>query len=336
MREFKVVNKIFVRSSNETFKMLRRYTISLSILILSLLIFHLYKGQYPYMINLVKTIVITSVISIVFQYLINLNRHKSLIHLIFKEDNILASAFIIALFTYKEELMVIIVATVITEVSRLINRDINISSCLYGILFVIIYQQFYNGIETPLINFSNLQYYATYQEIVETYGSIKSYLLGTNLYYLSPILSIISFAYLFYKKSIKYSLVVSYLTTFIIGMLFYGLINGMNIWFLIFQIVTGNIIFLAVFALSDYKLTPVTQEGQTIYGIIIGIFTIILRFVIPELSVVISLILGPILLTRYIDKISYKLKYHQRFYQVLYMLCIGLLVLTILIISFIY
>lgn len=336
MKEFKVVNKIFVRSSNEVFKILKRYTIALIVFILSIIAINLYKGNYQNIINIIIATIITSLISIIFQYFINLNRGKKSITTIFKEDNILASSLIITLFTYQEPIIVVIVASIITEIARLINRHINISSCLYGILFVLIYKQFYLNIDTPLINLTNKNYYGTYQDIVLSYGSIKSYLLGTNGYYLSPILSIIAFIYLFIKKSIKYPPVISYLTTFTISMFIYGLFDGMNLWFVIFQIITGDILFLSIFTLGDYKITPITQEGQTIYGIILAIITIILRFIIPELSVVIPLILGPLILTKQLDKLSYKLKYSHKLYYTLLTSSIAITGLIILIISFIY
>lgn len=336
MREFKVVNKIFVRSSNEVFKILKRYIISLLFFILSLIIFHIYKGEYQLIIKLLIAIITTSVISIIFQYFINRNRQKSSFKLIFKEDNVLASALIISLFTYQEKLIVIILAILITEVARLINRNINISSCLYGILFVIIYQQFYLNLETPLTNFQNLKYYGTYQDIVLSYGSLKSYLLGTTGYYLSPILSILAFIYLFWKKSIKYPTVVSYISTFTTAMFIYGLFNGMNIWFVFFQLITGNILFLSVFTLTDYKMIPVTQEGQSIYGLILSGITILLRFIIPELSVIIPLIIGPIILTKLLDKLSYKLKYNRKFYHLLYLSGIAITTLIIIIMSLVY
>ena len=336
MRKFKVVNKIFVRSNNEVFKILKRYTISLAFFILGLIAINLYQSNYQNIINITIATIITSLISIIFQYFINLNREKKSFINVFKEDNVLASAFIISLFTYQESIMVIIVASLITEIARLINRHINISSCLYGILFVLIYKQFYLNIDTPLINLTTNNYNGLYQDIVLTYGSIKSYLLGTNGYYLSPILSLIAFIYLFYKKSIKYPPVISYILTFTISMFIYGLFNNMHLWFVLFQIITGNILFLSVLTLGDYKITPITQEGQTIYGIILAIITIILRFIIPELSVVIPLILGPLLLTKQLDKLSYKLKYSHKLYYTLLISSLAITGLIILIISYIY
>jgi len=336
MRKFKVVNKIFARSSNETYKILSRYTLSLFSFILFLGCYHLFKEEYESILNLIKTILITSVISIFVQYLINFSRRKKEIMVIFKEDNVLATALIISLFTYKEKIIIIVMATLITGIVRMLNKNINISSSLYGILFLLIYQQFYSHIDTPLVNLSNMMYYGTYHEVVTLYGGLRGFLFGTNLYYLSPILCLLSFIYLFYKKSIKYPLVVSYISTFAIGMFIYGLFKGMNIWFVFFQITTGNILFLSIYALTDYKTTPVTQEGQTIYGLLLGTLTIILRFIVPELSVVIPLILGPILLTKYLDNISYKLKYNSKFYQLLSISCIFIAVISVAIIYMIY
>ena len=119
-------------------------------------------------------------------------------------------------------------------------------------------------------------------------------------------------------------------------MFIYGLFNGMNIWFVFFQIITGNILFLSVFTLTDYKMIPVTQEGQSIYGLILSGITILLRFIIPELSIIIPLIIGPIILTKFIDKLSYKLKYNRKFYHLLYLSGIAIITLIIIIMSLVY
>ena len=187
------------------------------------------------------------------------------------------------------------------------------SSSLYGILFIILVSYFTNNLDTPLTNLTDLGYVGTYDSIIKEYGTILSYSLGLK-YYLSPALAIMSFLYLLHKKSIKYNIVFSYILTFIITMLSFGLLNNMNIWYLFLQITTGNILFLAVFCLSDYPTTPTTSEAQIIYGIILGIMTSMLRFIIPELSVVLPIILGSLFLTKLLDSISYKLKYNQKFY----------------------
>ena len=113
------------------------------------------------------------------------------------------------------------------------------------------------------------------------------------------------------------------------------MLNHMNIWYLFFQLTTGNILFLSVFCLGDYPKTPITTEGQVIYGIILGLITSILRFIIPELSVILPLILGPILLTKKINNISFKLKYSRKYYYTILTTSIIIIITTILINIFI-
>ena len=182
------------------------------------------------------------------------------------------------------------------------------------------------------MNLSGYLYVGTYAKIVKSYGNILEYFVGV-IDYLSPLLSIISFIYLFCKKSIKYNIVISYLLTFSFMMLFVGMFNGMNIWYLFFQLTTGNILFLSVFCLSDYPITPITTEGQVIYGIILGVLTCILRFIIPELSVVIVLIAGPILFTKIINKLSIKLKYDKKYYYKIMILSIIIAIIITTVIS---
>jgi hypothetical protein len=79
--------------------------------------------------------------------------------------------------------------------------------------------------------------------------------------------------------------------------------------------------------LGDYPDTPITSEGQVIYGIVLGLFTSVLRFIIPELSVVIPLILGPFMLTKLINKISFKLKYNKKYYYIVLIVCVFCVVL---------
>ena len=85
--------------------------------------------------------------------------------------------------------------------------------------------------------------------------------------------------------------------------------------------------FLSIYTLPDYKITPITSEGNIIYGIILAIISVILRLVIPELSIILTFIIGPILLTNIIDKISPTLKYNNKLY-------IGLIIFLIAIIIF--
>jgi len=334
MREFKQVNKTFVKSNNTTSKIFNRYLYCLIPFVLLIITYNLIWGSIEVVTNLLKSIIISLFTSFIIQYIFNIIKKDKNIKKIFLQDHILPLSIIIGLFAINSSILVIIISSLVSVIMKNILKNTTISSSLYGILIILISSYFTSNIDTPLNNLKELSYINTFDNIVKPYGSIISYTLGLK-YYLSPILAIVSFIYLFYKKSIKYNIVFSYILTYSITMLSFGLINDMNIWYLFFQLTTGNILFLIVFCGVDYPTTPTTGEGQIIYGIILGLLTSILRFIIPELSVVIPLILGPLLLTKIINRISFKLKYNRKFYYALIFVSTIMVILTNVIINII-
>lgn len=335
MKEFKILNQTFIKSNNQTSKIFNRYLYSLIPFILLIIISNLINKSFNTIIDLLVSILVSLLTSIITQYIFNIKNKEKDITKIFKEYNILTISLILAIFTINEPILVIIFSNIIAIVIKNISKKITISSSLYGMLFVILYKYITNDLNTPLTNLSNLSYIDTFNNILKPYGSIIDYTLGLTPYYLSPILSICSFVYLFNKKSIKYNILLTYILIFSFIMLTIGMLNNMNIWYLFFQLTTGNILFLMVFSLGDYPITPITTEGQVIYGIILGLITGILRFIIPELSVILPLILGPILLTKTLNNISYKLKYNHKYYYTIITTCIFITIIATTIINII-
>jgi len=333
MKEFKTLNQTFIKSNNQSSKIFNRYLYSLIPFIILIIIYNLINKSFNTISNLLISISLSLITSIIIQYIFNIKNKETDITKIFKEDNILTISIILGLFTINEPILVIILSNIISIIIKNISKKITISSSLYGMLFVILYKYITNDLDTPLTNLSSLSYIDTFNNIVKPYGSILDYTLGLTPYYLSPILSICSFIFLFNKKSIKYNILLTYILTFSFIMLVIGMLNNMNIWYLFFQLTTGNILLLSVLCLGDYPITPITTEGQVIYGIILGLITSILRFIIPELSVIIPLILGPILLTKTLNSISFKLKYNHKYYYTILTTCIVLTIITTIIIN---
>ena len=333
MKEFEKRNKVFIKSNNSVNKIFNRYLFSLIPYIILILIYNLIFGEKIIIINLTKSISVSLIISTIVQYIFNIINKQNNIKNIFLEDKILIISIILGIFSINNSLIIISISSIITIIIKNTLKNTNISSVLYGILFILISNYYLNNLNTPLTNLSNLSYISTFDNIVKPYGSILDYILGLSKQYISPIISILVFIYLFYKKSIKYNIFISYILTFSFIMLTFGMLNNMNIWYLFFQLTTGNILFLSVFCLPDYPNTPITREGQIIYGIILGLLTAILRFIIPELSVVIPLIIGPILLTKIIDKISLKLKYNKKYYYTVISINITLVLITTIILN---
>ena len=97
-----------------------------------------------------------------------------------------------------------------------------------------------------------------------------------------------------------------------------------------------SILFLSVFTLSDYPITPSLTESSIIYGSILGIISSIITLIIPPLAQVIPFILGPLLIAKPLERISPKLKYHKKTYylSLSLLLFISIIVTTLLIVIF--
>ena len=297
MSKYNIVNKTFIKSKNKSSLIINRYLYSLIGFILLTILLYIIFYKTSLILPLLKSLVISLSISILVQYIINIILKNYNFIDIYQKDYAHIVGLIIGLFGINTNILILFISILISLIIKKIFKSINISSSLYGILIILIYKYYTSDINYSLDIINNIEL---------NKNIITNYLIGTE--YLSPILSIISFLYLFYKKSIKYNIVISYISTIFIIMLIYGIFNGMNLLFPLLFLSTNNILFLSIFTLTDYIATPTINETQRIYGIILGIITSILLFIIPFFAPVISLIIGPLLLTKYLDNISYKVK----------------------------
>ena len=326
MKSFNTPVKIFVKSNNDSIKIINKYNLSLIYFSIITIIINIFIGNKELSFSLIKSIIISLFITTIISYIINIIKKEYNILKLYTEDSIISISIIIAFFSINTNIYIIILSILVTIIIKTLFKNINISSSLYGILLILLYKYLNNNINTPLTIASSLKYNLSYGELIDLGGGVKNYLFGIS--YLNPILSIFAFIYLFSHKSIKYSLVFSYILTFFLIMSLYGIFNGLNIWFSILQLLTGATLFLSIYTLPDYKITPITSEGNIIYGIILAIISVILRLIIPELSIILTFIIGPILLTNIIDKISPTLKYNNKLY-------IGLIIFLMAIIIFV-
>ena len=330
MREFHTSNKTYVKSNNSTNKIIARYTYSLIIFALLTIIINLFLGSKTQVLSLIKSISLSFIITSIFTYIINVIKKEYNIKKIYTEDTTIAISIMIGLFSFNLDILILTLAIIVTLFIKNIKKDINLSSVLYGILLIILYKYFTNNLDTPLMIMKNNLFNMNYHEILDINNGIYNYLFGIN--YLSPVLSIIMFIYLFHKKGIKYNIVISYILTISIIMFLYGIFTD-KMWFILFELSTGSLLFLTIYTLADYKASPTIGEAQILYGIILGIVTSILRLIIPELSVIITIIFGELLLSKYLENISYKLKYNKRLYNSLIIISMILIIITIIILT---
>ncbi len=155
---------------------------------------------------------------------------------------------------------------------------------------------------------SEIQLNYNYDLVVKPYGDLKQYFVGNvpgGIGEVSILFCIISFIYLIVQKSVKYLIPISSFVTFLIGFTLIGIFNNYDIYFSIFNLFIGSIVFSLIFISSSSFTSPITNLGQIVYGILIGILTIVFRFVLPFADIFMAIFISN-LLVPLIDNICVK------------------------------
>lgn len=160
---------------------------------------------------------------------------------------------------------------------------------------------------TPLTNASTLSGIGTYDVLVKPYGSLLNFFIGTipgAVGETSALLCLLAFAYLTFFKVIKWKIPVTYILTVFAITYVIGGINDQGIWYPLFQIFSGGLMFGAIFMATDPVTSPVTPIGQVLYGMFLGILTVIFRFLTPFPEGVLTSILTMNMFVMILDKIG--------------------------------
>ena len=112
-----------------------------------------------------------------------------------------------------------------------------------------------------------------------------------------------------------------FLSTFIIGN-----ILSLDVWYPLFHVLSGGLLFGAVFMATDPVTSPITKSGQVLYGISLGILTVLLRFLTPYPEGVMTSILFMNLLVFLFDKIGLKIKNDKKNLVIPYIIIILLFI----------
>lgn len=133
---------------------------------------------------------------------------------------------------------------------------------------------------TPLGNLS----LATYGNYVEPYGSLLDFFLGLvpgGIGSTSILLSIVAYLYLSAKGMIKWRIPLVTISTVFIITYMIGSFGSLEVWYPLFQICSGALVFGTVFLAASDKTSPATPIGQVLYGLFLGILIMILRYFTP-------------------------------------------------------
>ena len=107
-------------------------------------------------------------------------------------------------------------------------------------------------------------------------------------------------------------------------------INGYGMWYPVFQIISGGLLFGAVFMATEPVTTPRSPNGKAIFGIFLGIFTMLFRLFGSLPGGVGTAILFVGLFSNIIDRVSARLRMHRTNYKNILGYLIILLIMIIL------
>ncbi len=152
-----------------------------------------------------------------------------------------------------------------------------------------------------------------YGTLIEPFGRLSDFFIGFipgSLGETSALLIILAFLYLTINKMIKWRITTSYVATVFIMTYLIGSLNGMGAWYPLFHIFSGGLLFGAVFMASDPVTSPITPVGQLLFGLFLGVLTVVFRFLSPYPEGVLTAILTMNLFVFILDKIGYKARFN--------------------------
>lgn len=326
----------FIKSENSTFKMMRNLLIAL----LPIILFSFYKnGLSPFLEG--KTTFYGLIFPLLFimigaltSYLTEAvclrifmeKKGEELKQTLKKSFAIFPGLFLSLILPYHTPIPVLILGCVIaTFIGKIIYGGFGhniFNPALIGCLFIL---TFFGGTiaelggylnvseldaissATPLTNLSLIDGIGSYETIVEPYGNLWNFFFGTipgAIGETSSFLCILAYFYLSYKRVIKWKIPVFYIGTVFLLTWLIGNLNGLGIWYPIFQILSGGLFFGAVFMATDPVTSPITSIGQILYAILLGILTVTFRYLTPLPEGVLTSILTMNIFVVILDKIG--------------------------------
>ena len=132
---------------------------------------------------------------------------------------------------------------------------------------------------TPLAEFKNGQ---DVQATINAYGGLGNFFLGFipgSIAETSSALCIVSFVYLLVRKTINWRIPVIYVGTVFILSYIIGVSQGYatDLTFTLFNVLSGGLLFGAVFMATEPVTSPRTPNGKIVFGLLLGVLTVMLR-----------------------------------------------------------
>jgi len=140
---------------------------------------------------------------------------------------------------------------------------------------------------TPLSMFS-ADKVLSYEAVVEPYGNLWAFFIGLTpggLGETSVLAMLLSYIWLSARKVIKWTTPLIYVgTVFVLSWIAGALIGESGIWFPVYSILSGGLMYGAVFMITEPVTTPKNPLGKIYFALMLGALTVLFRFVgsMPE------------------------------------------------------
>ncbi len=271
-KKFLVRRGVFIKTPLSTDKIIEKLIISMLPLILVKLVYN---------IETIITLLVTIITFYLGEYLVYyLRKKKKTIKNLTQESFTLYSGLLIYLFTpLSTPVYITIILTTLASILKVLLGGFGkykLNPYIPSILIMILIQGYYSI--NPLI-------------LVEE--KLSTYIILLN------IIALGSLMYLIYNNSIKYKITISHLLTTIILISIIS-IKSQTLGLNLITLINSGIILISIYLASDSITTPVTTKGQIIYGISLGIISVLLINIFPTMFAILPLIIMP-LLTKPID-----------------------------------
>lgn len=322
----------FIKSKNTTTKMMMNVIIAL----IPIMLFSIYKNGYiPYKNDLITfgqmfyplLIVLVATLSTFFfetLYQVLFNKEKKLKEIIGSSYAFMPGIFLGMILPINTPISIVILGGFVSSIiAKMLfggfgNNIFN--PALVGRLFIIScyamvitnnggylnkYELDTISSATPLSNASIVADVSSYEALVEPYGSLLDFFVGTipgTIGETSALLCLVAFIYLALTKTIKWIIPVLYISTVFVM----SLIIGGSLWFALFSILSGGLMFGAVFMATDPVTSPVTKKGQILFGLMLGLLTVTFRHLTPYPEGVLTSILTMNMFVFILDKLGLK------------------------------
>lgn len=349
----------FIKSKNTTNKMMLNLLVSL----IPIIVFTVYKnGVLPYQAGKIEFVyilypllfillpaLVSFLIETIYAIIFLKKRNKDIFKYIKSSYSFFPGLFLGLILPINMPIWIVLLGAVIASLSKMIFGGFGknwFNPALVGYLFIFIFFTSYfqinggylNKLEvdtistsTPLTNSIVVEGIGDYDSLVKPYGSLVNFFTGMipgSIGETSTLLCLVAFIYLTITGVIKWKIPIVYVLTVFFATFLIGNINNLGIWYPLFQILSGGLMFGAVFMATDPVTSPTTTQGQILYGLFLGILTVGIRYLSPLPEGVFISILVMNIFVKVLDTIGYKAKFDFRVsllpYIVVWILIIGL------------